>query len=307
MKAQGSDILVGLFVLALGGALVAGILWLSSGRLGQVYDEYVVYMEESVSGLRPDSTVNYYGVSVGRVRDIQLGTSHPRRVRLLLQLDAGTPVKQDTVATLETQGLTGLAYINLRGGSADAPLLTAPEGEQWPVIASEPSIWGRLDQSLAELADNMIEGSAKLNRLLSDENQTLITQSLRALMSLTAELAGRTTDLTQAIQDLGETLHHSKLASARLPELAQRFSDTAEALQAMTEEISRSASSVRQTVASGGQDFRDMTARTGARLQYTLDEMRLAAEQFRHLGEQLERDPQVLLRGQAPPPPGPGE
>jgi phospholipid/cholesterol/gamma-HCH transport system substrate-binding protein len=307
MKAQGSDVLVGLFVLTLGGALIAGVLWLSSGRLGHVYKEYVVYMQESVSGLRPDSTVNYYGVSVGRVRDIELGSDHPRRVRLLLQLDADTPIKQDTVATLETQGLTGLAYINLRGGSEDTPLLTAQEGEDYPVIRSEPSIWGRLDQSLAELADNMIEGSAKLNRLLSDENQVLITQSLTALMTLTSELAARTQNLTQAIQDLGSTLHNTKAASARLPELAQQLGATADALQRMSEEIRVSAISVRQTVAAGGQDFRVMSARTGTRMQQMLDEMRLAAEQFRELGEQLTRDPQVLLRGQPAAQPGPGE
>ena len=163
MKFKGSDILVGIFVIALATVLIAGVLWFSSSRPGRDYDEYLVYMQESVSGLSRDSAVKFYGVDVGRVHEIRLSSGHPRQVRLLLQLDQGTPITEDTIASLETQGLTGLSYINLRGGMEQSPPLQKKPGEEYPIIPSQPSIWGRLDESLAELADNLIRASAKLD------------------------------------------------------------------------------------------------------------------------------------------------
>ena len=125
MTGKTNYVLVGLFVLVLTLTLIAGVLWLGSGGPGRVYDEYLVYMQESVSGLNRDNVVKYHGVNVGRVRAISLDPERAEEVRLLLEIDRGTPIREDTVATLETQGLTGLAFINLTGGSADSPPLKA--------------------------------------------------------------------------------------------------------------------------------------------------------------------------------------
>ena len=128
MTGKTNYVLVGLFVLALTLTLIAGVLWLGSGGPGRVYDEYLLYMQESVSGLSRDNAVKYHGVDVGRVREIALDPRRAEEVRLLLEIDRGTPIREDTVATLETQGLTGLAYINLTGGAAAWPKPTP----RWP-------------------------------------------------------------------------------------------------------------------------------------------------------------------------------
>ena len=107
--------LVGLFVLVLGTALVAVGLWLGATRSEKDYVSYVAYVSESVSGLNTKAAVKYRGVDVGLVRDIALDRDNPERVRLLFDIVRGTPVKQDTVAVLATQGITGLAYIDGRG------------------------------------------------------------------------------------------------------------------------------------------------------------------------------------------------
>ncbi|PLY17121.1 MAG: hypothetical protein C0631_00910 [Sedimenticola sp.] len=307
MKYRGSDILVGVFVLALSGVLIAGVLWFSSSRPGRSYDEYLVYMQESVSGLSRDSAVKFYGVDVGRVHEIRLGKGHPKQVRLLLQLDKDTPVSQDTIATLETQGLTGLSYINLRGGLAGKPPIVAAAGEDYPVIRSEPTIWGRLDQSLAELSDNLIRASAKLDMLLSEENLALVTQNLNQLLSMLSQLSNHNDAITRSIEDLGATLHNTRQASENLPGLTNKLSTTADSLNRMAKEISQTAVSMRETVSSGGDDIRELTLKTMPGLQSMIEELRRAAENFRQFSEQLERNPQILLYGQSPARPGPGE
>ncbi|MDP2707564.1 MAG: MlaD family protein, partial [Burkholderiales bacterium] len=103
--------LVGAFVLVLGAVLIAGVLWLASGgAYHKKYDLYLAIMDESVAGLNLNAPVKYNGVDVGKVRQIQLDTVNPERVNLLFAIERGTPIKEDTVAVLKIQGLTGIAY-----------------------------------------------------------------------------------------------------------------------------------------------------------------------------------------------------
>jgi phospholipid/cholesterol/gamma-HCH transport system substrate-binding protein len=191
MKARTSYVLVGLFVLGLGVALIAAILWLTTGGPPRDYDFYLVYMTESVSGLNIDAPVKYKGVDRGRVREIELDPNDPERVRLLLVVQQGTPINSETKATLEFQGLTGIAAINLVGGRKDAPPLAVPAGERYPVIPSKPSLLARLDETVSDLLANLIETSNRVNALLDEPNRVAISTTLDNLASLTGMLDAR--------------------------------------------------------------------------------------------------------------------
>lgn len=299
--------LVGLFVIGLGGALIAGVLWLGAGGPGRAYQLYVVYMAESVAGLSRDGAVKYRGVDVGRVREISLAPDNPELVRLLLEVDEGTPVKQDTVATLETQGLTGLAYVNLLGGSQSAPPLTAAPGKPYPVIPSRPSVWGRLDRSLGELVDNLIEASKQLKTLLSDDNQQLLVSTLKNLNRISSAVAARSDTVGGALDDLASTLRSARDASAELPELVTQLQHSAAALERMANDIAAAGNEVRDTVRTSGDELGRFTSSTLPDATVMTQELRRAAQNFRRLSESLQRDPSILLRGAPPQPPGPGE
>jgi len=122
METKVNTALVGAFVLALGAALVAGVLWLAAGGGFQEKPTlYLALVGESVSGLNVNAPVKYRGVDVGRVRAIRLDPENPEQVRLLFAIDRGTPIKEDTEAVLKTQGLTGIAYVELDGGTLALP------------------------------------------------------------------------------------------------------------------------------------------------------------------------------------------
>ena len=121
--------LVGLFVLVFGAALIAGVLWLAAGgAIQKKYDLYVAIEDESVAGLNLNAPVKYSGVDVGKVQEIRLDPGNPQRVNLLFAIERGTPIKEDTVAVLKTQGLTGIAYVELSGGARDSPPLRPVAG-----------------------------------------------------------------------------------------------------------------------------------------------------------------------------------
>ena len=307
MTGKTNYVLVGLFVLALTLTLIAGVLWLGSGGPGRVYDEYLVYMQESVSGLSSDNAVKYHGVDVGRVREIGLDPQRAEEVRLLLEIDRGTPIREDTVATLETQGLTGLAYINLTGGRAASPALKARPGEQYPVIESRPSTWGRLDRAVEELATNLIGVSKRFELLLSDENQRHISRSLAHLDDLSSALAERSGDMASALDDLTTTLRHTRDASTGLSDLVTKLQSAASALERMADEIRDTGASMRRVVRARDRDLQRFTGEALPEAAVMINEARRAAQNLRRFSEQLERDPSVLLRGGPPRAPGPGE
>jgi len=157
---------VGVFVLVLSATLIGGVLWLSSGRSYRTsYDIYQTYMKESVAGLNLNATVRYRGVEVGRVKKIALAPGNVELVEVTLAIESGTPVKVDTVAILSTQGLTGIAFVDLTGGSRDAPKLKAVPGATYPVIRSGPSLMVRLDASLID-ASLTLKNAANLSEEL---------------------------------------------------------------------------------------------------------------------------------------------
>ncbi len=117
---------VGAFVLALGAALITGVLWLSAGFSARKHLlPYQSIVSESVAGLNLDAPVKYLGVDVGKVSAIRIDPGNPRQVVLRFLIEQGTPIKKDTEAVLKTQGLTGIAYVELNGGSVGSPPLVA--------------------------------------------------------------------------------------------------------------------------------------------------------------------------------------
>ncbi|HUD97739.1 MAG TPA: MlaD family protein [Woeseiaceae bacterium] len=314
MVSKSSYTLVGAFVLVLGAAFIWGILWISAGGAPRDYNHYVVYMTESVSGLNPDSLLKFRGVDVGKVERIDIDGDNPHRIRLLLQVRDGTPITTDTVATLEYQGLTGLANINLSGGDANSKSLQKGPGQDYPVIPTSPSLFARLDANMSDLLASLIHLSTNVNELLGQENRKNIGRSIENVAVLTETLAEQSAGLETIVTRLGETLDNANAATASFPQLMDDFSQGAGAVTRMAEEIRTLAESVaaantgiQQAIEAGSEGLTDITGSTLPELDALVSELRQASENFRRMSESLADDPSVLFYGRAEPEPGPGE
>src|ERR1700728_394360 len=119
METNVSYTVVGAFVITLLTATILAIIWLSSGFSFDQYSTFMVYMQESVTGLSIDSPVELNGVNVGTVSSITLNRKNPQLVELLLSIRNDTPLTKGTVATLNTRGFTGIAYLALKDKSTN--------------------------------------------------------------------------------------------------------------------------------------------------------------------------------------------
>ena len=121
MEIRASYLLVGAVVLALVAGLAAFSVWLVKADIDREGDLYQIAFAGSVTGLQQGSQVRYRGVPVGRVADIRIDPEHVESVLVTVEIERGTPIRQDTVASLEMQGITGIAFVQLRGGTQDEP------------------------------------------------------------------------------------------------------------------------------------------------------------------------------------------
>lgn len=312
MEAKVNYTIVGAFVLVLGLALIAGVLWLSSGgAYRKVYDTYHAYMDESVSGLSLDAPVRYRGVEVGRVRKITLAPNNIERVQLTLDIERGTPVKVDTVAVLRVQGLTGIGYVELSGGHRDSAPLQAQRDEPYPVISTGPSLMVRLDATLTTLLANLNRTSESLNAIMDSDNRRAFKQALVDVESLTRTIAARSATIDAGLLNALRALDNAARISARmstdLPRTLERVQRSAEVFDKMSNEVERAGANVTQFAQGARSDVRQFTGEALPEIQSLMAEMRELTGSLKRVAEQLEQNPSMLLFGKPAQKRGPGE
>lgn len=304
MEEKVNFIVVGVFVLVLTTALIGGVLWLSSSESYRTnYDLYQVYMQDSVAGLNLNAPVRYRGVEVGRVRNITLAPGNVEQVQLTLAIARGTPVKVDTVAILQVQGLTGIAYVELTGGGRDSPALQAQDQERYPVIKSGPSLMTRLDSAVTELLVNLNRTSVNLNAILDEDNRRTIKNALADLAVLSHTLAARSGTIDASLVDAAHTLKNTARLSDELPQLAARVQRSAAAFDRMSNELAHAGERASSTLDS----VQQFSTATLPEVHQMVEELRDLTASLYRVSDQLEQNPGVLLHGKPPAKPGPGE
>ena len=299
---------VGGFVLVLGSALIAGVLWLASGGAFQTkYDPYLAISDESVAGLNLNAPVKYNGVDVGKVRSIQLDAENPERVRLVFAIERGTPIKEDTVAVLKTQGLTGIAYVELGGGTRESPALRATDGETYPVIRTKPSLSARLENVLTNVLAKLDRTTSNIDAMLSVENQLAVKSALVDLAAVMRTIAARKDTLDKGIVSAARTFDNSARVTSQLGPVIERIGRSADAVEKMGNDASEATKTAGKTINSMGADVQRFTGETLPELERLLGELTVLSASLRRLSDQTQRNPSGLIFGRTPVPAGPGE
>ena len=291
--------LVGLFVLLFGAGALGFAWWLANHGGQQEYDHYQVLMNESVAGLSTDAAVKYRGVDVGTVTKIELNPDNPEQVRLVLRIERGTPIKTDTKATLSFYGITGLAFIELKGSSRDAPRLQAKAGEM-PTIPSAPSAITRLDDALSELAVKSSRALDRIDRLLSDENLANVGTLIRDARDMVHGLRDLGDGLSRQLADLGELVDKG---IAMEQQVASAFVDVTRA----SLDVERLSKALRKTYVALGRQADRLLDQGNDLLHDLYGDLESLLGQLQLTVERLGDHPADLLFSRSTPQPGPGE
>ena len=301
-------VLVGGFVLVLGGSLLAGLLWLASGGAWRKnYDVYEAVVNESVAGLNISAPVKYNGVDVGKVQSIRLAQDAPDKVVLRLAIERGTPVKTDSSAMLKTQGLTGIAYVEISGGSRAASQLKATNGQRYPQINTLPSLGARLENILATVLGKLDSTSSRLDALLSDSNRLALSNTLANLAAITDTIAQGRADLAAVMHEAAQTFAYGARAGAQLGPVVERIGKSADGITTMAVAMTNTSTQAARTLTTAGADLDRLVSETVPPMQALLGEMSSLTASLRRLSEQSTHDPRSLLFGRESEALGPGE
>lgn len=291
METRANYVLIGAFTAA---AVVCGFLvlvWLAGFEGQRDTRAFDIYFDGSVAGLSVGGDVRYNGIRVGEVKEIALGAD-PRLVRVRIAVDARTPVKTDSVAKLEFQGLTGVAFIEITGGSPSSPDLAPAPGEEVAVIAADQSAVQQLITSAPLVLTAANDLLIRIDRLIG-ENEGEISATVRDVETLSGTLAANHREIDELIKNLAAASRNVVALSQRLDAASVQMGDAARSYGALAEEARAMVAEARpgiQQLSTGSVQEVDRLLRDTRRLVSSLD--RLAAR--------IERDPGALLRGDAP-------
>lgn len=309
MENRANYALVGLFTLAVLGAAFGFVYWFKRGGESTNRQPFDVDFMGSVSGLVKGAAVRFNGLRVGEVTGINIVPNDPGRVRARIEIDPATPVRSDTLAQLEYQGLTGVASVALTGGAASAPPLQADKGRDVPRIEAKRSDYQDILETVQRLSGKIDTVISRVDGAVSDSQGSLV-KSLKNIEEITGEIK-------QA--RVGETLTGIRQFSDVLARNSQKFDNIVAGvekvfgsggdgqLKGMMAEFDDMAKSIR--ILAGNLDKRTAQLTVGLNrftgpglrdLEALTAESRKAVSDISRAVRSLEENPQRLLFGGKP-------
>lgn len=229
METRASYILVGSFVLSLVAALVGVAIWLAGIEFDKAPTKYMAYFTGDVTGLGVGSAVRYRGVPVGTVRDIRLDPKNVEQVQVLMEVSTDTPIKEDTIAQLALQGITGVAFIQLTGGTHAAAPLKVTKGSI-PIITTQQSVLQEVVGKLPQVVEKAVLVADRIGELFNKQNLEALSKTLANIENFTGSLGSKQGELQLLLQD-------GRTAANVLREAATDIRNAANSIGALTDKF----------------------------------------------------------------------
>ena len=300
MENKAHALIAGAFVVLVTALLALLAIWLTRDNTAR--NLYEMSTSETVSGLQPQATVRYRGVAVGKVERIGFDQKVKGNVLIRVSIDEAAPVTRSTFATVASQGVTGLGFIQLDDDGGSSQRLV-PNDDDPPRI---PLKQGGIDKLLKQggvIFDQAEQATTRINQLLSAQNEAAINTAVTQL----AEAAGSINRVAKALEP----------AVATLPALSKDAQAALRSVKSVTDEVSLTARRLNEqggpldrlkdggaALAAGVETF---SAATLPKLGEVADETARTMRQLRRTVNAVDDNPQALIFGNGPVVPGPGE
>lgn len=302
MEREANYLAVGAFVLLIVAMGALFVFWYSDAREQRVFNKYEVYFDGSVSGLAVGGQVRYLGVDVGRVAQIRIDKRAADRVQVIVDIDAGAPISDRTLAQLSLQGVTGLLYIDLlqqRPGVAPEGLMAAVPSEHYPVIRSVHSNLDVFLSGLPQVANQISELATRGNKVLSDQNLAALTRVMANFDRVGANLPKEATEVEDLIVELRAATAASRTAidqiNATMATAGPDLTATLARMRVSAEHLASASAQLDGLLTEDRGALHGFVQQSLPQVEALLRESREAAREFGQLSKSLREDPAQLL------------
>ena len=298
---------VGSFVIIVVIMIAMAFAWLVHRFEREDLTQYRILFTGSIAGLKEGSEVRYRGVPVGRVGSIALDPDQIGRILVTITVDPNTPVRGDTIAAIAPQGITGVATIELEGGTPQSPQITADAGEI-PTIRGRQSTLEQVFQSTPDLLNQTLMVSAQLSKLLADDNLENFSKLIAHTEVIAAALAkddGGFADLLAQAVTTAEAVESLAITSdkaiadfdATSDELIERGLASLDNTDSTLASVQNSARRLNRLVADLETPLTDFSNNGLYELGKLVVEMRQLTAAMSRIAREFERDPTGYLLG----------
>ena len=308
MENKAHAMVAGAFVLVVTALLVLLAVWLMRDNTER--DFYEMSTSETLSGIQPQGSVLFRGVPVGKIENIGFDSKIRGNVLIRVSVDHGAPVTKSVFATVASQGVTGLGFIQLDDTGESAERLV-PNDRDPPRIPLKVSGFNKLLKQSEVIMKQVEDITTRVNKVMTDENldaaATAVKQmgeaakgvgSLSASIQTTldAQLGPQRVNIPAMVKNADAALHSVRTATDEVTVTARRLNEKGGPLDKLAEGGA--------ALASGVETF---SASTLPRLGEVADETARTMRQLRRTVNNVDDNPQALIFGNGPPLPGPGE
>ena len=315
MENKAHAMAAGAFVLVVSALLALLTIWLMRDTTQR--DMYEMSTSETVSGLQPQAVVRFRGVPVGKVELIGFDTKVKGNVLIRISIDRGAPVTKSVFATVASQGVTGLGFIQLDDNGESSERLV-PNDDDPPRIPLKPGGLEKLLKQSEVIFDQVEQASTKLNKMLGEDNQKRLVIALDNLGQAASSVSNLSTTLTSTLNaQLGPDKVNIPKLVKNLDAAVVSLRDTSTLAGTAITEVGVTAKRLNEkggpldklaeggaALASGVETF---SAATLPKLGVVADETARTMRQLRRTVSAVDDNPQSLIFGNGTPQPGPGE
>ncbi|MGE4546427.1 MAG: MlaD family protein [Desulfurella sp.] len=306
METKPNYVLVGAFVIVLSAAIVIILLWLFGYRTNESYKTYLILTKYSVNGLSQNSLVKYKGVAVGSVEKIDIDPDNPEIVRIFIKVKSSIPIKTDTVATVSAQGLTGLASIDLTGGTKNAPLLEKVDHHEYPIIKSKMSELQKISQALPSVLESANALINNMSEVFNKNNRQHISSILSNTDKASKELSVDLNNLNITLNKANEAIDSIKQAGQSAQVAFLSTNKLVESLQESSKNLAQISISLNQLINENKNQVNYFTHESLYNLNKLIEEVNETTKTTNALINELRSNPSYILYGK-PKTPAPTE
>jgi phospholipid/cholesterol/gamma-HCH transport system substrate-binding protein len=293
--------------------LVALVFVGGANLLRQKKIDYTAYFKFA-GGLEPGSLVRFGGFKVGTIKSAALDTVDNTRIKIVLQVDPGTPVKANSKARISSLGFLGENYLEISAGTSDAQPL--PPGSEIPTVEivqladvfnNVNNITVNATKLVNDLDTQVLLVANNVNQLVKNVNDVVSPVNKQHFSSLLASTDGM---LKDSRPHLEKTLANLDTVSAKMAPTIDNLNASMGKANNLVDhldgvivenrkEIHDSLVRLQSSLADAQRMINDLDDTLGSNrdnLDETLENIRATSENLKEFSDTLKQRPYSLIR-----------
>ncbi|MHA1536521.1 MAG: MlaD family protein [Alphaproteobacteria bacterium] len=299
METRASYLLVGGFVMIVIVAMVGFILWIAKEQIDKKPATYQTYFTTTVTGLQVGSVVRYRGILVGEVTNIRISLNNAQEVEVTFEVKRDTPISRFSTAVLETQGITGVAFIQIKHDQKafiawraivtnkairpGLPVVDVSRGAKYPTLESDSSGFDKILSDLPKMLASIRELADAAKKLFDQDNIESIKITL-------ANLAKLSKDVSKSGEKIDRLVANLEKAAVQIPPAIVEARTGIRNFSAMSANLDK-------MIKENRRPLRDFAATGLYELSQFITEARELVRNLNRVSKRIEDDPSRFLFG----------